>query len=36
MAFKQFVNIVQLVKAANWLVEGDLVSRRKARNALKN
>ncbi|BCS26177.1 CDP-diacylglycerol--inositol 3-phosphatidyltransferase [Aspergillus puulaauensis] len=36
MAFKQFVNIVQLVKAANWLVEGDLVSRRKARSAGKN
>ncbi|KAL4909885.1 hypothetical protein BDW74DRAFT_45163 [Aspergillus multicolor] len=36
MAFKQFVNIVQLVKASNWLVEGDLENRRKARRARKD
>ncbi|KAL3492899.1 CDP-alcohol phosphatidyltransferase-domain-containing protein [Aspergillus germanicus] len=36
MAFKQFVNVVQLVKASNWLVEGDLINRRKARRARKN
>ncbi|KAL3481975.1 CDP-alcohol phosphatidyltransferase-domain-containing protein [Aspergillus californicus] len=36
MAFKQFVNVVQLVKASNWLVEGDLTSRRKARSAKKH
>ncbi|KAL4913490.1 CDP-alcohol phosphatidyltransferase-domain-containing protein [Aspergillus aurantiobrunneus] len=36
MLFKQFVNVVQLIKAANWLVEGDLVSRRRARSARKN
>lgn len=28
MAIKQFINIVQLVKASNWLAEGDLAKRR--------
>ncbi|PWY90041.1 CDP-diacylglycerol-inositol 3-phosphatidyltransferase PIS [Aspergillus heteromorphus CBS 117.55] len=31
MALKQFINVVQLVKASKWLVEGDLA----ARNALR-
>lgn len=30
MAFKQFVNIVQLVKASRWLAEGDIQARRVA------
>jgi CDP-diacylglycerol--inositol 3-phosphatidyltransferase len=30
MAFKQFVNVVQLVKASRWLAEGDLEMRRAA------
>jgi len=29
MAGKQFLNIVQLVKASRWLAEGDLEMRRK-------
>ncbi|KAE8387305.1 CDP-alcohol phosphatidyltransferase-domain-containing protein [Aspergillus alliaceus] len=28
MALKQIINVVQLVKASNWLVEGDIASRR--------
>lgn len=28
MAFKQFVNVVQLVKAAKWMAEGDVEARR--------
>ncbi|KAJ5288232.1 hypothetical protein N7478_003918 [Penicillium angulare] len=28
MAFKQFVNVVQLVKAARWMAEGDIEARR--------
>jgi CDP-diacylglycerol--inositol 3-phosphatidyltransferase len=28
MAIKQFINVVQLVKASNWLAEGDLAKRR--------
>lgn len=35
MAFKQFVNIVQLVNASQWMAEGDLASRREARNGKK-
>jgi CDP-diacylglycerol--inositol 3-phosphatidyltransferase len=31
MAIKQFINVVQIVKASNWLVEGDLAARRAAR-----
>ena len=31
MAIKQFINVVQMVKASNWLVEGDLAARRAAR-----
>jgi len=27
MAFKQFVNIVQMVNASKWLAEGDLETR---------
>lgn len=33
MAFKQFVNVVQLVKASKWLGEGDVAARKK--DALK-
>lgn len=29
MAGKQWINIVQLVKASRWLAEGDLAERRK-------
>lgn len=28
MAFKQFVNVVQLIKASKWLAEGDVARRR--------
>ena len=28
MAAKQFLNVVQLVKASNWLAEGDMEQRR--------
>jgi CDP-diacylglycerol--inositol 3-phosphatidyltransferase len=28
MAFKQFVNVVQMVNAARWMAEGDLRARR--------
>lgn len=35
MAFKQFVNVVQLVNASQWLVEGDLESRRAAQKGKK-
>lgn len=28
MALKQIINVVQLVKASNWLVEGDMANRR--------
>ena len=28
MAFKQFVNVVQLIKASSWLAEGDRAQRR--------
>ncbi|KAF7595324.1 CDP-diacylglycerol-inositol 3-phosphatidyltransferase [Aspergillus hancockii] len=31
MALKQIINVVQLVKASNWLVEGDIASRRTLR-----
>jgi CDP-diacylglycerol--inositol 3-phosphatidyltransferase len=31
MALKQIINVVQLVKASNWLVEGDIASRRALR-----
>jgi CDP-diacylglycerol--inositol 3-phosphatidyltransferase len=31
MALKQFINVIQLIKASNWLAEGDLASRRQAR-----
>ena len=30
MAFKQWVNIVQMVKASKWLAEGDRTDRKKA------
>jgi hypothetical protein len=29
MAMKQFINIVQMVKASKWLAEGDNAKRRK-------
>lgn len=29
MAFKQWVNVVQIVKASKWLAEGDLAERAK-------
>lgn len=29
MAAKQFINVIQLVKASKWLAEGDLEQRRK-------
>ena len=32
MALKQFINIVQLMKASQWLVEGDLAARKASRN----
>ncbi|KNG84783.1 CDP-diacylglycerol-inositol 3-phosphatidyltransferase PIS [Aspergillus nomiae NRRL 13137] len=35
MALKQIINVVQLVKASNWLVEGDIANR-KAQRAKKN
>ncbi|KAJ9296315.1 hypothetical protein DTO271G3_5456 [Paecilomyces variotii] len=31
MALKQFINVVQLVKASRWLAEGDLANRKAAR-----
>lgn len=31
MALKQIINVVQLVKASNWLVEGDMANRRALR-----
>ena len=30
MAFKQWVNVIQLVKASKWLAEGDRKDRKKA------
>jgi CDP-diacylglycerol--inositol 3-phosphatidyltransferase len=30
MAFKQYVNIVQLLEASRWLAEGDRKDRKKA------
>jgi CDP-diacylglycerol--inositol 3-phosphatidyltransferase len=33
MAAKQFINVVQLIKASNWLAEGDLAKRRADRAA---
>lgn len=33
MAGKQFINVVQLIKASNWLAEGDLAKRRADRAA---
>ena len=30
MAFKQWVNVIQLVKASKWLAEGDRRDRKKA------
>jgi CDP-diacylglycerol--inositol 3-phosphatidyltransferase len=35
MAGKQFINVVQLVKAAKWLAEGDIEARRRERAAGK-
>lgn len=35
MALKQFINVVQLVKASKWLAEGDLANRRAAREGKK-
>jgi CDP-diacylglycerol--inositol 3-phosphatidyltransferase len=31
MAAKQFINVVQMVKASRWLAEGDLAARRESR-----
>lgn len=31
MAFKQATNVLQLMKASQWLAEGDRVARRRAR-----
>ncbi|KAH8892054.1 CDP-diacylglycerol-inositol 3-phosphatidyltransferase PIS [Thozetella sp. PMI_491] len=36
MAAKQFINIVQLVKASRWLAEGDLAARRESALLKKN
>ncbi|PKY09164.1 hypothetical protein P168DRAFT_278670 [Aspergillus campestris IBT 28561] len=36
MALKQFINVVQMVKASKWLVEGDVANRRAARQGKKN
>lgn len=36
MALKQIINVVQLVKACNWLVEGDIANRRAMRSGKKN
>ena len=30
MAGKQFISVVQLIKASRWLAEGDVAARRKA------
>lgn len=35
MLFKQYVNIVQLVEASKWLVQGDMEIRRKERAGQK-
>ncbi|KAK0670930.1 putative Phosphatidylglycerophosphate synthase [Cercophora samala] len=35
MAFKQVVNVIQLVKASRWLAEGDIETRREARRIAK-
>lgn len=35
MAGKQFINVVQLVKASKWLAEGDIAERKKRRAAKK-
>ena len=35
MAFKQFVNVVQIIKASKWLAEGDLTSRRALQDGKK-
>ncbi|KAK4662528.1 phosphatidylinositol synthase 1 (CDP-alcohol phosphatidyltransferase1) [Podospora pseudopauciseta] len=35
MAFKQVVNVIQLVKASRWLAEGDIEARREARRIAK-
>lgn len=32
MALKQIINVVQLVNASNWLVEGDIANRKAMRN----
>lgn len=29
MAFKQYVNVVQIVRASTWLAEGDLAERKR-------
>ncbi|RAH73143.1 CDP-diacylglycerol--inositol 3-phosphatidyltransferase [Aspergillus aculeatinus CBS 121060] len=36
MALKQFINVVQLVKASKWLAEGDMASRKAMRTAKNN
>jgi CDP-diacylglycerol--inositol 3-phosphatidyltransferase len=36
MAFKQWVNVVQLIKASKWLAEGDRRDRKKAGLPRKN
>lgn len=36
MAFKQFVNIVQIVEASKLMVDTDLAKRRAARNGQKS
>lgn len=30
MAFKQFTNVIQLIKASKWLAEGDVAARKAA------
>ncbi|KAK4173264.1 putative Phosphatidylglycerophosphate synthase [Triangularia setosa] len=35
MAFKQIVNVIQMVKASKWLAEGDIQARREARRIAK-
>lgn len=36
MALKQIINVVQLVKASNWLVEGDIANRKALLRGKKN
>lgn len=36
MALKQIINVVQMVNASRWLVEGDLANRKAAKKGRKN